>query len=338
MENHINISGVCIPCKYDKLDIYKLEFFEENPRIGSIIEKHKDRVDQSFIDSKLWERNETHVLKRRIEEDGGLIHPILIHGNKVIEGNTRLCAYRHLYEETKSDKWKTIECQILLTDIDKKQVYRLLCNEHIVGKIEWDTYEKGNMLTRMLEEENMDYEEIKNISKLSVPKIRENIAAYKLMVKENDSNPRRFSHYVQLVINQEVKKISKNKDSQIYKKVVDAIKNDQFPDAKHIRHIHEVYNDKTSRKRFFEEGEEFPQVYYDLKATKITLSSTFLKTVEDLTERMGKLTREEREEIKDSNEGKIKVEKLFKNLVNFCSELNIEIHIPNKFMKHKKGK
>ena len=71
---------------------------------------------------------------------------------------------------------------LLLSSISKIQLYRLLCNEHIVGKIKWDTYEKGNMLTKMKEEENMDWEEIEKISKLSVPVIKQHIEAYKLMV------------------------------------------------------------------------------------------------------------------------------------------------------------
>lgn len=335
-ENFITISGVKLPCKYQKIDIHELEFFEENPRIASIIEKNKERVTQKFIDEKLWDSDNTHTLKRRIEEDGGLIHPVIVHDNKVIEGNTRLCAFRHLYEETKDDKWRHIDCQILLTEIDKKQLYRLLCNEHIVGKIAWDTYEKGNMLTRMLEQENMTYEDISGISKLSVPKVKEHIAAYKLMTKENDTNTKRFSHYVQLVNNAEVRQISKNKDPDIYKKIVTAIKNDQFADAKNLRHIQEIYQNKKSKRRFFDDGDEFTEVYDDLKANKIILSSSFLQHVEDLEERMRKLTRDEREEIKKSNEGKMKIEKLFKDLINLCAELEIEVHIPNRFIKQKR--
>lgn len=332
-KNYLNISGHRIPCRYDRIDILKLEFFDANPRIASIIEKNKNFVSQDFIHQKLWDSNETHKLMRRIEEDGGLIHPILVHGNKVIEGNTRLCVYRHLYEETKDDKWRYINCQILLASIDKKQLYRLLSNEHIVGKIKWDTYEKGNMLTRMKDEENMDLEEIKSITKLSVSSIKQHIDAYKLMVKESDTNAKRFSHYAQLVSNSEIKKIKKSKDDQIYKKVTNAIKNDQFPDAKNIRHIQDIYYDKKSRKRFFDEGEEYTQVYYDLKAKKITVGSTFLRTVEDVRDRMRHLTRADREEIKSSKEGKLKINRLAKETINLCSELGIALHIPKKSKK-----
>lgn len=332
-KSHITISGVQIPCRYEKINIYQLQYYEENPRIGSIIAKNKGAVDQEFIEEKLWDRNETHKLMGRIEEDGGLIHPILVFDNKVIEGNTRLCAYRHLHKETKDEKWCGIPCQILEAEIDKRQLYRLLCNEHIVGKIEWDTYEKGSLLTRMLEEDHMKEEEISEISKLSVGKVKEHIAAYKLMVKENDNNPRRFSHYVQLVVNAEVRRISKEKDKEIYKKVVNAIKNDQFPDAKNLRHIQDVYNDKVSRRKFFEEESNFAEVFDDLKANKLSVGSTFIRAADDLNERMKKLTRAEREEVQKSQDGKLKIQKLFKELINFCAELGIEIHIPNKFRK-----
>jgi len=189
------------------------------------------------------------------------------------------------------------------------------------------------MLTRMLEEEHMSQEEISEISKLSIGKVKEHIAAYKLMTKENDTKSTRFSHYVQLVVNAEVKKISKIKEPQIYKKITNAIKNDQFTDAKNLRHIQEIYNDKLSRRRFFEEGELFTQVYDELKASKISVGSTFIRTAEDLTERIQNLKRSEREEIKSNPEGRMKIQKLFKELIIFCSELGIEIHLPNKFRK-----
>lgn len=332
-KNYITISGEQIPCRYEKIDIYRLEYYEENPRIGSIIAKNKGAVDQEFIGKKLWDRDETHVLMGRIEEDGGLIHKILVFDNKVVEGNTRLCVYRHLHEKTKDEKWRTIPCQILEAEINKKQLYRLLCNEHIVGKIEWDTYEKGCLLTKMLETDHMKEEEISKISKLTVGKVKEHIAAYKLMVKESDNNPKRFSHYVQLVVNAEVKKISKEKDKEIYKKIAGAIKNDQFQDAKNLRHVQDVYNDKVSRRRFFEEGDNFSEVFDDLKANKLSVGSTFVRATDDLTERMKKLTRAEREEIQKSQDGRLKIQKLFKELINFCGELGIEIHIPNRFRK-----
>ena len=138
---------------------------------------------------------------------------------------------------------------------------------------------------------------------------------------------------MQLVGNSELKKIKKNKDPQIIKKVVESIKNEQFPDAKNIRHIQDIYQDKKSRKRFFNDGEEFPQVYHDLKAKKITLGSTFLRTVEDVTDRMRKLTRDEREEIKNSNEGKYKIRGLAKEAIKFCSELELDLHIPKRLIR-----
>jgi len=329
-KDFINISGIRIPCRNEQKNIHDLEYFSDNPRIASIIEKHDGKVTQEVIHDKLWDRNETHKLQTRIREDGGLIHPVLVHDKEVIEGNTRLCAYRELYKQTKNEKWLYINCRILDTSIDKKQLYRLLCNEHIVGKIDWDTYEKGNMLTKMKEQEGMDYEEIKKISKLSVSSIKQHIEAYKMMVKVNDTNTKRFSHYAQLVSNSEVKKIKKKKDPKIYDKIVTAIKSDQFHDAKNLRHVHEVYSDKKSKKRFFDEGEEFSQVFHDLKSTKMIVGSSFIRSISDITDRMHKLKRSEREEIKASSDGKFKVKKLADEIIKLCDEIGIHLHIPRR--------
>ena len=134
----ISIGGERIHFKYEMRDIFQLKFYPDNPRIASIIIRKKGEVvDDDFIDGKLWENNSTHRLKRNIEDHGGLQHPIIVHGNWVIEGNTRLCCFRHLYDETKDEKWRKINCQVLVQELSKKQVNLLLGNEHIVGKIEW---------------------------------------------------------------------------------------------------------------------------------------------------------------------------------------------------------
>ena len=68
----------------------------------------------------------------------------------MLEGNTRLCCYRHLYKESKYDnKWKYIKCHLILDEIIQDDIYRLLCTEHIEGKIDWDPYEKANLYCKM---------------------------------------------------------------------------------------------------------------------------------------------------------------------------------------------
>lgn len=331
-QKFISIGGKKVPYMVKKIDIFKLTFYPENPRISSIISKHKEEISEELIDETLWDDNETHRLKRDIERDGGLIHPVIVYDNKTIEGNTRLCCYRHLYNECKEsgkkeeeNKWRSIDCWILLQEIDKMQLYRLLCSEHITGKIEWDTYEKGNLLTKMTDEDNIPYEEIKNMTGLSIPTISYHIQAFKTMVKENMTDKRKYSYLVEVYKNAEIRKL-KTREPKIVEKIVTAIKNDQFRDAKDVRKVPHIYKDKSSRKRLFEYRENCDQVFIDLKSKIPTIDSLFMRAVEDITNRMRTLTREERDQISKSDRQKYKIMKLAKESVNLCRELNIEIH------------
>ena len=189
-----------------------------------------------------------------------------------------------------------------------------------------DTFEKGCWLTRMHEEDHYTLEEIKEITRLSIPIILTHIKAYKTMVKENISDSRKFSHFVQLYSNSEIKKIQKEKDPEIYRKAINAIKSGQFKDAKDIRKIPVICKDKKSKKRLFDNGEDSEEVYIDLKSKAPTIDSVFIRSVEDITERLRNLQRGERERIAENKREIDKIKKLAKEIIKLCKELGINVH------------
>ncbi len=315
-EDYITVGQKKVRVSYESRDIFKLRFYPENPRIASIISKHPDKISDDFIDKELWNRNETHQLKRRIERHGGLIHPVIVQENYVVEGNTRLCTYRHLYKQAEEEggdtkQWQHISCQVLLTKLDKKRLYELLGDEHIIGKINWDTYEKGCWMTKMLQEENLSYEDIKDITSLSIQIIKNHIETYNMMVIEKVDDTKKFSHFLQLISNAEIRKVKK-RDPQILDKCIKAIKNSQFKDAKDLRKVPEICKNKKAKKRLFEYGERCDEVYHSLKASHPTIGSTFVRAADDVCGRMYSLKRKEREEIAEDNKARNIIKKLAK--------------------------
>jgi len=321
-QNHISLSGKDIPIKHEKIDIFNLKFYPENPRIASIIDKSKDK-SETFIDNELWNRNETHDLKRRIERHGGLIHEIIVWKGHVLEGNTRLCCFRHLYNEYEDDKWKKIDCTVIIGDITKKEINSLLADEHIIGKIKWNTYEKGCWMTMMKERENYEWDELEKIVGKSRAWIETHIDAYKMMVKRNVEEKAKFSHFLQAI--PVIKKL-KNKDPQIENKLVKAIKNEQFEDAKDLRKVPVLFSDKKSRKRLFDDGEKCGQVYIDLKAKSPSVDTPLMRSIEDTTKRLENMSRLERESIRDDKRELDKIKKLAKEVVKLCRELQLNIY------------
>ena len=325
-KNYINIGGEKILVKTEMVDIFKLKFYPDNPRILSKIKQNPEiKKNEKLIEEKLWDDDDTHKLCRSIEHHGGLINPIIVYDNYVLEGNTRLCCFRRLYAQNKEDKWKFIRCEVLLIKkLPKEKIDILLGNEHIIGKIEWNTYEKGCWMTKMLKEDDYGIDKIKEIVGNSEIWIKQQISAYEIMVKEKINDNKKFSHLVQLVSNDQIRQIEKNKDPKIKEKIIKAIKNDQFKTAHDIRKIPVVYEDKESRKRLFEYGESIEQIFYDLKSEHPTRGSPFIRVVEDLTQRASELTRKERAEIAEDIAQKDKIKRLACELKKLCSELKKE--------------
>lgn len=324
------IRGNAINFKEKLLDINEVSFYENNPRIASIISTiPKEGLTNELIDEKLWENNSTHKLKRQIEADGGLIHPIIVYNNKVLEGNTRLCGYRHLFEETEDSKWKFIRAQVILDELSQDDIYRLLCSEHIDGKIEWDPFEKGNLFHKMHTEELKNIEDIATLTNESRNSIKQMIKAYELMVEGGETNKKRFSHFLELVKSDGIRK-HKKKDPEVEGKVVELIKEGAFKDAKDLRKVSAVLDDKKSKKKLFEEKEDFDKVYDELKNKNPLIGTTFYGDVNNLYNKLVKMTRSNRDKLKNSGKICQKIKKLTKEFIKLCEELEITINYHSK--------
>lgn len=318
--------------KTTSVDIQELNFYPRNPRIATILAEHKEQLTNDLIDEKLWNRDETHVLFKSIKKDGGLLHPIIVYKNDVLEGNTRLCCYRHLYAESKDEKWKYINCNIIIDDLSHEDIYRLLCIEHIQGKNEWEAYEKANLYCKMKDEEKMTPEKISELVGESSVMVRHRIKAYQMMVENGVIDKAKYSHFEQLVTNSKIQQII-SKEPAIQAKIVDAIKDGKVSTAQDVRKIPDVLKHKEAKKRFIQDGQNLNQVYTDLKAKAPMTDSPFMKEVEDMITRASKLKREEREGIKNNNRDKNKIEQLTKELLNLCKELDIKIYVPKNSRK-----
>ncbi len=138
-----------ISVTHEKISIYKLKYFEENPRVFSCIHgedtpENEDEL-QTFIQDKMWEQPSVKNLVTDIEKHGGLLERILVRYDtrQVIEGNSRLAVFRKLHKKKPDEKWAFIECDYVDT-LTPTQQDAYLAQIHIKGKTEWSAYEKAN--------------------------------------------------------------------------------------------------------------------------------------------------------------------------------------------------
>jgi len=119
----IHIRGQEIPCSFHELNIDGLSYLPESRRIKSLLPANwntKTHQEQQQLVQKLLQKESSVTsLMQRVLDAGGLNEPIFVRMDTetVIEGNSRLCVYRQLYEKAKesgienADKWKMIPCK-----------------------------------------------------------------------------------------------------------------------------------------------------------------------------------------------------------------------------------
>ena len=75
-----------------------LKFYIDNPRVYSALRTHNETPSQKEIEELMTGMDHVKQLKLSIETNGGLIDPLIVRAgdNVVLEGNSRLAAYRLL--------------------------------------------------------------------------------------------------------------------------------------------------------------------------------------------------------------------------------------------------
>src|ERR1700719_913271 len=95
----LTVSNEVIPVVTKEMLQSKLRFYPDNPRIYSLLRHNENHeVTQDEIEAQLLEMEHVKVLKEDIKRNGGLIEPVIVRDGtfEVLEGNSRLAAYRFL--------------------------------------------------------------------------------------------------------------------------------------------------------------------------------------------------------------------------------------------------
>lgn len=177
-----------------------LLFYPENPRIYSIVRADDEAEPTQEDIFKVLVKAE-HVkdsLIPSIRHNGGLIEPILVRGNVVLEGNSRLAAYRALSLQDR-EKWRYIRAKVLPPDITDSQVFSLLGEYHMVGKKDWQPFEQAGYLYRRFKHHEIAVEVLAEEVGLTKSKVAHLIAVYQYMIDHDERTLDRWSYYDELL-------------------------------------------------------------------------------------------------------------------------------------------
>jgi hypothetical protein len=257
---YITVGGTKIKCEISELEILGLQYYLENPRVNSVLSQYsKEKVDQQVIEEELWKLDSTKDLFRDIKQHGGLIEEVIVRGKEVLEGNSRLCAYRQLYKKAATDEkacWRYIRAKVIPDETTQEQIFVILGILHIKGKAEWRTYEKAAYLYKMNVVFGRNVSDISSMIGISDAEIKNMIQSYETMNHGNVTELEKFSFFVEFFKNRELAKI-KEEDPTVVVRFVEWVKRDRIPRAESVRDLPLILKDKKARKLFVNQDEDF---------------------------------------------------------------------------------
>jgi hypothetical protein len=207
VESSMLIRGTKVPTVTREVPIKELNFYPDNPRIYSIVVVDGEKPTQTDILERLQVMEHVRQLVQDIKANGGLIDPLIVRAGDmvVLEGNSRLAAYRHLAAGG-DERWFRATCTILPADIDEKLVFALLAQYHVKGKKDWAPYEKAGFIYRRFKEQHVDLQQAAPEMGLTKDEARHLITVYEFMIDHDDRDPAHWSYYDEFLKSRKIKK------------------------------------------------------------------------------------------------------------------------------------
>jgi hypothetical protein len=228
----ITIAGKEVAVRVGFIPERDLRFYPENPRIYSIICEGDSEPSQEEILKKLCNMEHVKELVQSIKVNGGLRDPVIVRDHMVLEGNSRLAAYRILSSRDPA-KWGKIKCKILPDNVEDDVAFAILA-DHISGKKDWKPYEQAGYLYRRHQFHGIPLEQIALDMALNLSKIKNLIMVYSFMLKHNERDPEKWSYYEEYLKSRKLRKV-RTATPDLDELVVTKIQTGEIPMAVDVR-------------------------------------------------------------------------------------------------------
>ena len=339
----ITVQGRDIKYEIADLDIHSIEYYKDNPRINYIISKFPpSKVTQDLIEQELLRYDSTKERIQDLEHNKGMIDEIYVLRNQVVEGNTRLCAYRRLSTKNPSeDRWKKIKARVLPDDVTEEELFYILGIFHIKGKKEWDAFEKAAYMHKMIRVLKKSPEDIKKQLGIHNKTLEAMLKAYEVMsekflpkeiidIKTSDHKDqlKKYSYFDAFYHQKELVERAEASPGFI-DEFVSWVREDRFKNAQSVRELPKILNNKKACKKFCESEpeeayEEAKQALYEHKPEVI---DPFYKKIREFRELLKEAEINKiKNELDDNKNKKAELSMCYKEFKKFCKELGLEIN------------
>ena len=250
INDFITIGKQKIPVVNCELNQADLRFYPENPRVYSALNSDGTTPSQEDIEEHMKKQDHVRELRDDIEANGGLMEPIYVRDGDfvVLEGNSRLAAYRMLAEKN-AVQWCKIKCYLLPENISDDLVFKLIGQFHIKGKKPWDAYEQASYLYRRFKETKTPVDIIAAELNIKPADAKKMIEAVELMKSHEEPDNHKYSYYFEYVKDSSVRKYRQT-DPNIDETIISSIQKGEIKRAEDVRLLGQVakVGDKQSKK------------------------------------------------------------------------------------------
>ena len=250
INDFITIGKQKIPVVNCELNQADLRFYPENPRVYSALNSDGTTPSQEDIEEHMKKQDHVRELRDDIADNGGLMEPIYVRDGDfvVLEGNSRLAAYRMLAEKN-AVQWCKIKCYLLPGNISDDLVFKLIGQFHIKGKKPWDAYEQASYLYRRFKETKTPVEIIAAELNIKPADAKKMIESVELMKLHEEPDNHKYSYYFEYVKDSNVKKYRQT-DPNIDETIINSIQKGEIKKAEDVRLLGQVakVGDKQAKK------------------------------------------------------------------------------------------
>jgi len=238
----------------------------------------------------------------------GILHPIWIAPiqdgkHLVIEGNTRVLIYRELAGKyPDNEHWSSILANILPMGIRDSQINFIRLEAHLRGVTEWDAYERARYLYILSEKEGYSVTRLEQVTRLRRSEIETEIRAFRDMSEvyntrfpDDPYQSQKFSYFVEYERSNRLKQQVQKAGLGI-PDFCDWVGTQRLPKAENVRTLGDILADGKATEHFLQDGYERAIQY--LALAQPDLISPLFQRIEDVTERLKRLSFYEVEEIR----------------------------------------
>lgn len=334
-KSSITVGDMTIETVIKLMSIDDLHYYADNPRIFSIIKQLGNQVTQEEIERKLWDQDSTKDLYQDIKRNGGLLEEIIVREREVLEGNSRLCAYRYLRrhaidskDEVAIKRWTSIRAKIIPSTIADETVFGILGILHIRGKAQWRPYEQASYLFRQQTAFNKKPGDLANQIGVKPTEVENMIEAYKLMESKKITDPSRFSYFVEFAKSRKLSDIKEYlpAGATLEDRFSEWVKDEKIPRAEAVRDLPTILKDSSVRKKFWDGKISFEEALEIAKDRHPEAVSSFYSKLKKASEAMNNAEESRiRDEISKDPQKKFIVTELYKTARHFAHAVGIDI-------------